>query len=43
MAIINSLIQKIDFEQIKTFDFLNVVQQRFIVNFITQSEEYKQF
>lgn len=32
-----------DFEVIKSFDFLNVIQQKFIVNFITQSEEYKQF
>ena len=43
MAIINSLIQRMDFEVIKSFDFLNVIQQKFIVNFITQSEEYKQF
>lgn len=43
MAIINTLIQKMDFEQIKIFDFLNARQQQFIVNFIFKSEEYKQF
>ena len=32
-----------DFEQIKTFNFLNAIQQQFIITFITQSDEYKQF
>jgi len=32
-----------DFEQIKNFNFLNTLQQQFIITYITQSDEYKQF
>jgi hypothetical protein len=43
MSVINSLIKSIDFEQLKTFNFLNETQVQIIINFIKNSEEYKQY
>lgn len=43
MSVINSLIKSIDFEQLKTFNFLNEAQVHIIINFIKNSEEYKQY
>jgi hypothetical protein len=43
MSIINSLIKSIDFEQLKYFNFLNEAQVQIIINFIKNSEEYKQY
>jgi hypothetical protein len=43
MSVINSLIKSTDFEQLKTFNFLNVSQVQIIMNLIKNSEEYKQY